>query len=114
MDARSTAATTRPAVMMQVLVPDGTLAQHSTALEAAHDVFRVTRVAPQFAWQAMEKLADWEQSGATGNCPLSEAEDLAIDVLLCAQEAANQSLGVRPGEPAVELQFIEASAAPSR
>lgn len=109
MDARSTDAATRPAVMMQVLVPDGTLAQHSTALEAAHDIFRVTRVAPQFAWQAMEKLADWELAGAEGGSPLTEAEDLAVDVLLCAQEAANQALGVRRGEPAVELQFIEAS-----
>ncbi|KTT27895.1 hypothetical protein [Pseudacidovorax intermedius] len=105
MDAQRTNAT-QPSVMLEVHVPGGTPAEHALALKGAMGVFQATYVKPEFAWQAIQKLADWEQEGANDPAPLSEAEDLAVDVLLCAQEAANQVLGVHPGEPAVELRFV--------
>ncbi|MET3517783.1 hypothetical protein ABIC63_005588 [Pseudacidovorax sp. 1753] len=93
-------------IELDVFYPVATPAQSDAARAAALAVYGAAGVDPYDAWLAWAEEVRWMECGCDDAFRPSEGARRLMDVHSLAQVAANQVLGVRPGE-VVSLDFVE-------
>ncbi|WP_431273218.1 hypothetical protein ACQ858_13410 [Variovorax ureilyticus] len=100
--------TGREVHLQLVLVhPDVSPKQLKRGLSAAIKVFEYEDVDAYKSLQSLAREAAWHDSGGDQRYALSAADVRALDVLTCAQAAANGVLGTAAGGEMALLDFEE-------
>jgi len=92
---------------LEVLYEGGTPDQIARAQKAAAQALEAAGVTQAQAYAAEAALLDWGDSDTNETFRPSADQRHALDALDLAEQAANEALGINPGETAAMLDWVE-------
>lgn len=96
-----------PDLRLEVLLDGATPEQLQIAQRAAEQALEAAGVTPAQAYAAEVALLEWGDSDTNETFRPFPEQRRALDALDLAEQAANEALGIKPGEAAVMLDWVE-------